>query len=482
MKPTILDHHGRPARLSVSNRYEAARSSPNRSFIPNKLQSATRDINTYDRIVVASKSRFLYDNFPLYKALIDRMVVYIVGPGIFPVPSSSDEAFNKRTMSRWKRWARNPDLQTRISWGQSQRISLTRGLIDGDSFTYKTVGPSGKARVQLIEGPNISKNGNTIRDNDGYELDDFGRISKWFYRPDLEKGNDGAEIPIDPDHLVQHYFPHRAQQYRGIALAVSGINTAHDIDDTLALEKAAVKDGSSHTNIIKTATGAAVDAETLLRDGTEVTSETIGEFIEHYKNIFGPEAKVLRPGDEYTPYTSSRPSPAWQGFVDFLCEMVCLSGGIPPSILLQRKVGGSDTRRDAFAAQRVFEIYQYALADQYQRIYEYWLQSELDSGELTGAPDDWWEAEWYFPRTITVDSGRDMKSDIELVKMGLMTRREFFAIYSQTYWKSEMRQVAVEKREKYDLADEFKVPVWELELLTPNGNLTPDSAPSTAVP
>lgn len=469
MSSVILAPSGRPARLEIMARYNAARNTPVRTRITSGLRSAMQDIGVFDRTIVCDKSRWLYDNFPLYKALVDRIVIYTVGPGIFPVPVSTDEAFNKSVMASWRRWSRNPDLQTRISWGQAQRIQFTRAIVDGDSFTYQTHGPSGRARIQLIEGPNIQGADKKDKDWDGYSLDEFGRVARWLYRPDLRKAD--LPITVDPELTVQHYFPHRAQQYRGIALPVASIDTSHDLADTLDLEKQAVKEGSSKTDIIKTAMqGSVTSEESMAADNPFSSIQTDTGFVEYYKQVFGAEAKTMRPGDEFEQFVSNRPSPAWQGFVDMLCELICLGMNLPPSILLQRKVGGSDTRRDAFAASRVFEIFQNELASQWERVYMFWLAYEIDAGFIKNAPADWDSVEWYFPRNITVDSGRDIKSDIELVKMRLMTRQEFFMIYSQTYWKNEMRQSATEVAEKYALSSEFKFPVWEMELLTPNGN------------
>jgi hypothetical protein len=163
----------------------------------------------------------------------------------------------------------------------------------------------------------------------------------------------------------------------------------------------------------------------------------------YYKSIIGPEAIVMKSGDEYVPYQSQRPGSAWQGFMDFLAQTICLSANIPPSVLLQIKVGGADTRRDLAAAQRTFEVMQLDLSNELQRVYEYIIAGEIADGWLANAPKDWALCDWQFPKAITVDAGREANNDREDVKMGLLTRREYHGRFGED-WRDVDEQVLTE--------------------------------------
>ena len=140
---------------------------------------------------------------------------------------------------------------------------------------------------------------------------------------------------------------------------------------------------------------------------------------------------------------SQRPSPAWVGFVDFLAELVCLSFNLPASMVRQIKVGGADTRRDLATTQRVVEQYQLSFARAWQRVVEYVIESEIEDGELSGAPRDWRKTTYQFPRAMTVDAGRMSQQDREDVRTGNMTLSEACGQYGVN-WRRHVRQLAAE--------------------------------------
>lgn len=466
----ILGPKGTPARSSfavqsVQARYDAAWWSPTRSVVPTWLADPKKDMIGYERRELMRKSWHYYCNSPFARALIERLVTYTVGTGINGVPASSNPAWNVRAEKVWNQWIKFPDLQSRATLPRCQRTQFRGQLIFGDAFTLKTFGESGRPRVQLIEGMKIYTFGSDDREShEGVLLDKRGRPSGFIYN--YRDNNDENHLTLAAEEVVQHYFPERPGQLRGMPILASALNTVHDIDDILALEKQAVKDGSSHTDIIKTGMGE-ISLEELQANGGNINIQGLSDQKRYYETSFGAEAKILKPGDEWESYVSQRPSPAWQGFMDFLVQSVTLSTGIPPSVLLQLKVGGADTRRDLATAQRVFEVWQQDIAAQWQEVYEHVIEAEIQDGSLGGAPPDWRSADWFFPRSITVDAGRDAKADMELMRMGKLSSREYHGNYGDN-WRKYLREIAEEKSEKYKLAEEFGIPVWELELLNVN--------------
>jgi len=458
-----VDARGRPLPL-VQARYEATRPHPTRSWLPGYVTSAKSDMGRATRRELLRKARYLYKNSPFIRGMVERLVAYVIGTGLHPVPATSDENFNRAALREWQEWEKRTDLTSRHNFRQLQAVVFRAMLLDGDIFTLLTYGPSGRPRVQLIEGHQVG--GGWQDADDGVKVDAFDRPAFYnFLLGDDLGGNQKAES-IPADDAVHHYFPERAGQRRGLTMLAAAINTAHDIDDILELEKAAVKDASAKTDIIKTASGE-LDSDGIgasLRP--PINGDTAGATT-YYQDVFGPEAKVLRHGDEFTPYASGRPSPAWNGFMEFLTQTICLSVGVPPSVVLGGKIGGADTRRELAAAQRVFTMWQEALAGQFQRIYRYVIDHQIEAGFLQDAPADWDRTEWQFPPRVTVDEGRDRNADREDVKAGLLTRREYFAQYGQG-WFEQTTQAALEAKTLQDLATEHNLDRAEIALLDPN--------------
>jgi len=451
----------------VAARYEGAYTNRNRSTITGWVRDAKWDIDRYSRQEIIRKARYFYRNSPFIRGLIERLVTLTIGTGLHPIPTTTNKGFNTLAKMRWREFARRADVQSDFPMETLQAIIFRAMLVDGDSFSLLTWSREGRPRTQIIESHRICDpvTGVTSDQPEGVELDEYDRPVRYHVKVRGEKTE-----PVDAGDIVPFFIPERTAQYRGISILASIINTAHDIDDILALEKAAVKDVSGRTDIIKTASGELdVDDDDLigrsLRDAVE--TEGIDEAVRYYQERFGPEAVVLKHGDEYTPYKPERPSPAWAGFMDFLTGTICIATGFPPSILLGNKVGGADTRRDLATAQRVIEVWQQCFASRMQRIYEYVIRSESEDGNLPPLPSDWRSVEWQNPRKVTVDAGRESKADIEEVKAGLLTRREYFGQWGQD-WREQMRQSAEEAAELRKLADEFGVDVAEIAMRDPN--------------
>lgn len=429
-KALLVDQHGRairPERVRASyGSYDVSRFSQSRSFVYAPVQDADRDLDGYTRWQMLKYCRHLYRNSPFIRGLIERLVTYTVGTGLHPVPVSSDPKWNARAMRGFAAWSRLPCVNTRWTFGQYQRVTQRSKFLDGEMFSYKTYGESGRARIQAlpshrIRGDNGGGLAPLMNADDGIDYDKTGRPISYKVSVDPE----GKTLrPVPADLVVHHLSPFLPGSKRGEPLLASAVNWARDVDDIIVIEKAAVKSHGLTSEVVKTATGE-LEEEQLLIKGAG-TSQDPTNF---YKKMFGPDVRVLRHGDEFDLVASQRPSPAWSGFIEFLTQTICLSANIPPSVLLQIKVGGADTRRDLAAAQRTFELWQADLSGELQGIWEYWAESEIEDGSLVDPPDDWRLVEWQCPKAMTVDDGRERQADRQDVAAGLMTRREYWGRY-----------------------------------------------------
>jgi hypothetical protein len=164
--------------------------------------------------------------------------------------------------------------------------------------------------------------------------------------------------------------------------------------------------------------------------------------------------------------------------MDFLANTICLSTNLPPSVLLQMKVGGADTRRDLAMAQRVTGNWQQDFASQFQRHYEFVIQAAIESGDLTDPPVDWRQVSWQMPKDLTVDAGREAAQDREDVKMGLMTRREYFGRF-QLVAKRETNQFLDEVADILKGAEERGIPPQYIGFGNPNS--LPSMPPNSSI-
>ena len=480
MKALLYGPDNRPLRVRAY--YEGARTAKTRSAVAGINQSVHLDLNRATRRELMRKSRYFYKNSPMARGIIERLVTYVVGTGLMPIPETSSENFNTQAMENFLEWCALCDLTNRHNFFSLQAVIFGSQLIDGDHFTLKTFGNSGRPRLQLIESHQIGSEWDFGPQMiEGVELDSYGRPNRYRYRAEVPNHwfNDPGFESINAEDIIAHYKPIRAHQQRGEPILSSAINTVHDVDDILALEKAAVKDASSKTDIIKTRSG---ELNRTQGDyiGMSVKGSDGEDLSKYYSQVFNPEAKVLREGDEFTPYIPQRPSNAWQGFMDFLAQSICLSVGMPASVLLQIKVGGADTRRDLNVAQRVIERYQQGLAQQLQRVYDYWIEYEVEAGYLSDVPKNYKKCSWQYPKELSADAGRDAANEREDIKAGLLSLREYYGRYN-LHWKTEVDQIIEEQFYVKDRANKRGLSRAEVMLKDPNelsANQGEDSATS----
>lgn len=436
----VLAPNGRPAFLEAieNNWYEGSRWSSNRSWVWFPVQSPKKDLDRFTRYELSKHARYLYKNSPLIRGLIERATTLTVGSGFKPVfKSNSNPDWAVKANAWWTKRSANIHLGHKASFSQFQRAACRARFLDGEAFTIKTFDEvTFQDRVQGVEADECTGTlGKQTPDGslaetsaknyvDGIILNKQGTPIGYKFR--------GVESIYDAENVIHHYTPKRLGQYRGETILAAAINTARDVDDILALEKQCVKDASARKDIIKRK-AREFNPESIrsLRYGTQNgNSPTIFNLpqdnvtkTDYYQVKLGAESLILEPGDEYTPYKPDRPGSAWQGFMDFLSNTICISTEFPPSTLLPISIGGTDIRRDLDIAQRVVEPWQGDMVLEFEEIILYLAQGEIADGALRGAPSDWW-IQWHFPPKINVDR-QTAQQDREDYKAGLLSYEEY---------------------------------------------------------
>jgi len=447
----------RPRHL-VQARYQGADWSILRSVLLSSVVSAKVDISASTRTELLRKSRHFYQNSPLARALTERLVIFTIGSsGIQPSPKSSSDRWNARARKYWDRWARRCEVTGQLGLPAYQRMFTRASFVDGDAFTLFTE----DGLLQLVEGHRIGSPQN--EPGDGVITNQEGRPLAYQLLDD--KRNLERELPAQS--VVHHVFRERAGQPRGVGILACAINTLNDVTDILDLEKQGVKSASSITDIIKTLTGE-YNYEDAVRSGA--ASGDDAERKAYYESVFGAAPKVLRVGDDFAQYRSDRPSEAWHGFMEFLTSGLALATGFPPSVLLNSKMGGADSRRDLATAQRVVECWQAEIATQMDRVWEFVIEGAKGLGS---APADWRDVEWQYPVRLTVDAGREAQADREDLRSGVISLEEFCARYGID-WRTHLAQLKEEQGAVKDADD--------TGLLTQRLYGNPNSAPPVKPP
>ncbi len=462
----ILAPSGRPARVELRNYYEAAQNIPGRSNLPGTVQSANRDNTRGARLATILKSRYFYRNSGVIRGLTERVLTYAIGRGIGSIFNSRSKVYNRSINVTMSRWGRKPEVSGTLSIRRLQRVIKRAMLVDGEIFAHLER-KNGKPSVHLIEAHCIGRGTSMIGiqdKTDGIITDDRGEPQFYEYYPNTYNA---TPILIPANEIIHFFDPVRANQGHGITIYHTAINNTHDYHDIISLEKAAVKQLSSKTEVIETLNGE-IDTEDLVNGTGLPVERSVQDATLFYQKVFGPEARVLARGDKYQAPQSARPSPAWQGLMELISNTICLSINWPPSMFFHHpKMGGPDKRSDMAMADRVVEDLQLALLEPWEELLLWAAGDLIDLGYVSRKPEDWDVIKWRLPRRPTIDYGREAQNDREDVKMGMLSLEEYYSREGAD-WEEELRQIATEQAFIRDLAVEFELPKWDLQLKNVN--------------
>jgi hypothetical protein len=448
----LVDPYGRPLNIRRA-RYDAATAGGPQRATPQQALTIFQDVTAGDRRRLVASSRNLAQNSPTICGLIERIVTYVIGSGLWPVSETGDKTLDAEANAAFREFAADCEVRGFLSWGEYQEQTYRSSIWDGDAGTILTSKANGEPALWAVEGNDIGNpSGSTVSTDyfDGVHLDALGRRVGFDVRRPLPGGGYAEAKNIPASQFVHIAAFNRPGQIRGIPLLAAALNTGQDVKEILEIEKLALKDAATKVDIITTASGE-LDPDALVASGGDTLNGSDGEDPRtYYREIGMPESKILRTGDTWQAYKNDRPSQTWQGFMAFLSETICLAANIPPSILLQIKVGGADTRRDLAAAERVFSKIQSRLTGPHQfgKIWNYVIESKLGKN----LPAGWNRPSWQTPKAITADAGREAQQDREDVRAGLMTRREYFGRWSQ----NSEEQAAQVEREARDTVQRAK--------------------------
>lgn len=461
-------------------RYEGASRVPNRSLIPGTIRGARWDVNQYERAEIVRKSRYFEKNNAFVNRLADLFEQYTVGQGLSFFPSSEDDLWNAAALRYWRDWQKFADLSSRLSFGTLQGIISRALFIDGEIFILLTRGETGNPRVQLIESHRV-KNPNNIPSDitvvDGIEIDGRGRPVAYYIASDTYGG--GETFSRQDAAFVIHVFePGRTGQLRGLPMLYPVLNDLHDLDDLQVFEMTAAKHAAEVTNVIKTATGE-VNDEDLIR-GTATGSDG-AERNDYYRDVFGPQAKVLKHGDDFQQFKTERPTAATSGYWDYLTSKICAGVGIPKEIVLPTSMQGTSMRSVLDIANAFFRSRSSVIADHVRRVYEYVIEVGIQTdASLQPSPPDWFRCTYRSPRAVNVDVGRNSSAAIAEFKSGMRTLQNFYAETGED-WREQLRQKAAEIAFADELAAEYGITRAEIMTLDPN-ELSSNNATQTNIP
>jgi len=154
----------------------------------------------------------------------------------------------------------------------------------------------------------------------------------------------------------------------------------------------------------------------------------------------------LAPGESLESFASNKPSPTFQGFLAWILKEVSIGLGLPYEFIVDPAGQGTASRFILEKAQRRFEERQYCIKKFCDRVWSWVIASAIKRGDLPPS-ENFYSVRWQTPKKITVDAGREAKSNLDALKYGNRTLSEDLGERGQD-WQNVRDQI---EREADDL-------------------------------
>lgn len=479
----ILDGYGRPARRSYGGGYLGATPGGyRRSTVMGGFTDSRREYTSFTRSELCRKTRWFKKNVGMIRGVAKSLVDHSIGPGIFPLPATSNEPWNAAAWKWFWETAKIGDASGKMTLWETQRVRTAAKFWDGEMFTLHHRSSGGWPQYQLIRAHNCGSY--DVPENEGWI--DGVRVGEALrpraYRFRLSGEDRYATIPAA--RVVHSYLLEESDQVRGITPLGHAVNNLHDILDSLTLEKDAVKDLARTARVITTESGEDENDDDpashfFRRGGTPADADDDDDDTLPLEAVMGAEIVRLRKGEDLKAFSATRPSPAFAGFIDYLGKDVTTGTGFPYEFAWDpNSLKGPAVRfilekvRLAVAEWRGNEV-----EDTYP-FYTWAISLAMEMGALPYNPE-WYLVEWIGGAPdVTIDKGRDAAQDRENLKAALTTFKRYYAAQG-LWWKTELEQKAREAGYIDELSKKYGIATDRIHMLLVNAAAQP-SGPSAS--
>lgn len=478
-------HPGRE--LTFFNYWDGTKRDHTRGDIPHLVADADQTHSHFSRQELISYSRKFFDNDGIVRGAILAIARHSL-PLIAQATTKNSE-WNTAAEDYFKHWSTHfADIAGKRNFAQiQQQISLAIDR-DGDQgviFTRHNT-ETRQAALQLIESHRINSTHvqNQERWREGVRFNQYGRATH--YAITLPGDEKVRVIPARSMLLLME--ADRLNQRRGLPAIRYALAHFRDKKEILGYEKLSVKYLSSVLPWIQSTDGTASpeafgtsEPDNLDPDELENASQKNPPV----KNITGGDVPVLPTGQELKQLQHDRPSPTFQGFLDYLLREAAVGLGLPFEFLVNPKgITGPAQRAVLRQAHRRFEERQATLIPFIQKTWAYVIGDAITRGVLA-AEKGWHKIRIQTPARITIDAGRDANQEREDFRAGLLTMQEHYGQRGLD-WETELMQGAKETERLVeiakDLANRTGLPLNtildRLSILTPNGQPNPPAPPN----
>lgn len=450
--------------------YDGANRSENRGSLPGENLDTSRDLDRMTRTQLVCKSRWFQKN----SGFAERAVTGAADLIGFQIPQAMtrDEGWNDWAEEYFREKTCNPavfDRAAKLNFKTWQEELWRTLFSDGDSGTVLGKSRRGDARILFYESHQIAgdpgeeeKLPESYHENDGVVVDRHGKPR--YYRLTNGHGTDRDSRLVRASSLIHFCNRRRYNRSRGETALARAINHLHDITESNAATKAAIKAAGEYVwQVVQTTTsnpavfpGMATERSVMVEpNGCPTTEEeaSADAIRVNIADVVGVPQAIDQPqGKKLEMITDSRPHPNYLEFVNYLMRDISWGIGLAPEVLwMMSGLTGPGVRFVMKDLERWTKKRQdYAT----QALHRYWLHfwsCEFAKGVRRPNDDRWWKVAWLPMASLTIDEGRDGSLEMKRLESGAETLARSWGSRG-VKWDEAMTQSDKEIRKAIGLA------------------------------
>lgn len=392
-------------------------------------QVASKELTSFTRSNILGMSRYYARNDATIKELIGSLSMYSVGSGITPQPMTSSVELNDIILRRWEKWWNKPEITGRFSGRQVQKFISTSYDIDGEIFIIKTYDPlTNEPKIQLVEAQQVKNSEENSDFEAGIKFDGYGKPVAY----SIEQ-NDGSFKIVPADSVIHLFNAERATSTRGISTFSHLLSLTNQRTELLDLTIQKARQEAKFVNALEqTKEDESLSSLDYLNSEGDVDASAeqermLFESANRVSSVIGGTTVSLPHGMTLKQLSNNTPGNTYLGFAEQLLKLSSC-GLMPYGFADPSGLTGVSVRMVIAKAARVIGDRQELICEVMTEIYKYFVGCLLS--ELTDIQDDIsdiLEVAWQCPRSVTVDYGKDERTDLALLESGVKPVEDYFA-------------------------------------------------------
>lgn len=461
---------GRPRNASFET---AERPSQNYGRIFLTSLEPKKEVTTWDRQTLMESGRWCVNNHGLAARIVRGTARFAVGNGLEPQAQTKDHQWNHMA-EMWfvDRYGNVPwafDAGGQFDFYTAQTALVEAMLTDGEVFAQLLKSADGLPMARFVTADAVR--GDWRPDDkitDGVKLGTNGQPVAYMFN-----GADGKSVPVSADDVIHLFRPHRLGAVRGVSWLGTAVNRFQAMREMFELEVAAVRLNQKVGVSIESDTTHPKMGDNIKRTGPDGSTLKVQELLP------GVGITNLNKGEKLVAHEFNRPNANFQSFIEMLSRECAYSVGVSPEIIWNMAgLGGTASRQALIDADVFFGSIRLLVETRFcARFWRYAIWQAIKAGELDYPGEDWHRCAWVGPQKLTVDNGRDGRLRLDLVRAGLLSRRQYFNELgqdSEQHTEDIIRDAARRKKMIARIAEEEGVTLTEAEVFPP----APGAAPA----